>query len=185
MFEEILEIYKTKSEEKEKERREAQGMVTLVTALDKMFNDISLKQRDVELLGRLVEQVDRMSKEVADLKSQFKARQMRAVAVPEQTTPGEGKALDKHARALIDLMAERPNRYTTNELVDMLGLNKTTVISVMKRAMELDPRHVKMSQGKRRKLFLTYIPDEESQIVQSDASSNDTDRMKLELMAMT
>jgi hypothetical protein len=67
----------------------------------------------------------------------------------------------------------------------MLGLNKTTVIGVMKRAVDLDPRHVKMSQGKRRKLFLTYIPDEKSQIIQSDAGSNDTDRMKLELMAMT
>jgi hypothetical protein len=40
----------------------------------------------------------------------------------------------------------------------MLGLNKTTVISVMKRAIALDPDHLKMTTGKRRKLYLAYVP---------------------------
>jgi len=98
---------------------------------------------------------------------------------------GEGRALDNHARTLIEIMAERPGRYTTSELVDMLGLNKTTVISVMKRALELDPKHVKMNQGKRRKLYLAYVSDEEMSKTKGNPSSNDTDRAKLELMAMT
>ncbi|OPY54213.1 MAG: hypothetical protein A4E48_00402 [Methanosaeta sp. PtaU1.Bin060] len=183
MFEELLELYKAKAEEIEKERTEAQAMVTLVTAVDKMANELSSKQSSVEVLGRLVDQVDRLSKEVADLKSQLRTRHGRSAVVVEQTG-SEGKALDHHARSLIDILAERPGRYTTSELVDMLGLNKTTVISVMKRALDLDPRHVKMTQGKRRKLYLAYVPDEEKP-AESEAGSGETDPVKMELMAMT
>jgi hypothetical protein len=55
----------------------------------------------------------------------------------------------------------------------------------MKRAIDLDPRHVKLTQGKRRKLYLSYIPEEEGQMVESSTSTGDEDRMRLELMAMT
>lgn len=115
---------------------------------------VSKPAKEVESIGEVKPQEPIKAKAMPEVK-----KEMRSVAVPEQTAPREGKALDKHARTLIDLMAESPNnRYTTNELVDMLGLNKTTVIRVMKRAVELDPQHVKMSQGKRRKLLLTYVP---------------------------
>ena len=184
MFEELLELYKTKAEEIERDRREAQAMIMLVSAIDKMSQDMESKKSDVELLGRLIDQVDRLSKEVSDLKSQFRTRQARPSAAVESSS-GDGKALDNHARSLIDIMAEKPGRYTTSELVDMLGLNKTTVISVMKRALELDPKHVKMSQGKRRKLYLSYVSDEDTQKVESSSGTGESDRMKLELMAMT
>jgi len=184
MFEELLELYKTKAEEIEKERKEAQGMFMLVSAIEKISREIDSKKSDVELLGRLIDQVDRLSKEVADLKSQLRTRQGRPAPVQE-TSSGDGKALDNHARSLIDIMAERPGRYTTSELVDMLGLNKTTVISVMKRALELDPKHVKMSQGTRRKLYLAYISEDEAQIAEPTPGSGESDRAKLELMAMT
>jgi hypothetical protein len=184
MFEELLELYKTKAEEIERDRKEAQAMITLVSAIEKMSTEMSSKENDVELLGRLLDQVDRLSKDVADLKSQFRARQGRPAPVPEVAS-NEGKALDNHARSLIDIIAERPGRYTTSELVDMLGLNKTTVISVMKRALDIDPKHVKMTQGKRRKLYLSYVPDDEANKGEASASSGDSDRMKLELMAMT
>ena len=184
MFEELLEIYKTKADEIEKNRKEAQAMILLVSAIEKISHELDTKQSDVELLGRLIDQVDRLSKEVADLKSQLRARQGRPAPISE-TSSGDGKALDNHARSLIDIMEERPSRYTTSELVDMLGLNKTTVISVMKRALELDPKHVKMSQGKRRKLYLSYVSDEDTQKVESSSGTGESDRMKLELMAMT
>lgn len=191
MFEELLELYKSKSAEVERQQKETQAMITMIMAIDKISSAINAKQSDVELLGRLIDQVDRLSKDVADLKSQMKARQGRVAAPVQQdqsaaaTTTNEGRALDNHARTLVDLMSERPGRYTTSELVDMLGLNKTTVISVMKRAVDLDPKHVKLTQGKRRKLHLAYIPDEENQTSESSPSSGDEDRMKLELMAMT
>jgi DNA-binding transcriptional regulator GbsR (MarR family) len=184
MFEELLELYKTKAEEIEKERKEAQGMLMLVSAIEKISRETDSKKSDVELLGRLIDQVDRLSKEVSDLKSQLRTRQGRPAPVQE-TSSGDGKALDNHARSLIDIMAERPGRYTTSELVDMLGLNKTTVISVMKRALELDPKHVKMSQGTRRKLYLAYISEDGAQIAETTPGSGESDRAKLELMAMT
>ena len=185
MFEELLELYKTKAAEIEKERKEAQAMITLVSAIEKMSGELNARQTDVDLLGRLIDQVDRLSKDVADLKSQLKAKQGRQSPAQELGS-SEGKALDGHAKSLIDIISERPGRYTTSELVDMLGLNKTTVINVMKRAVDLDPR-VKLTQGKRRKLYLTYIPEEEGQrkMAESDPAAGDGDRLKLELMAMT
>ena len=185
MFEELLELYKTKSEEIEKNRKEAQAMLLLVSAIEKISRELDSKQSDVELLGRLIDQVDRLSKEVSDLKSQLRARQGRPAPIQE-TSSKDGKALDNHARSLIDIMEERPSRYTTSELVDMLGLNKTTVISVMKRAHELDPKHVKMTQGKRRKLYLSYVSEGDVQTTaEVSPGSGESDRVKLELMAMT
>ena len=185
MFEELLELYKTKAEEIEKDHREAQAMIMLVSAIDKMSKELDSKKSDVELLGRLIDQIDRLSKEVSDLKSQFRTRQQPRLSASLESSSGEGKALDNHARSLIDIIAEKPGRYTTSELVDMLGLNKTTVISVMKRALELDPKHVKMSQGKRRKLYLAYVSEEDTQRAESSSGSGESDLMKLELMAMT
>jgi hypothetical protein len=184
MFEELLELYKTKIADIDNEKCEMQAMVSLITTIDKMSGELCSKQNEIELIGRLIDQVDRLSKDVADLKSQFKARQGR-ILPPQQQVANDGKALDNHAQALIKILAERPGRFTTSELVDMLGLNKTTVISVMKRAVELDSRHVKISQGKRRKLYLSYVPDEKVTIAEVDTSSSDADRAKLELMAMT
>ncbi len=185
MFEELLELYKTKIADIDNERRELQAMVSLITTIDKMADELGSKQNEIGLIGRLIDQVDRLSKDVADLKSQFRARQGR-ILPSQQQEANERKALDTHARVLINLLAERPGRFTTSELVDMLGLNKTTVISVMKRAVELDSKHIRMSQGKRRKLYLSYVPDEKVKIAEASTnSSSDPDRAKLELMAMT
>jgi len=184
MFEELLEIYRIKVEEIEKEKKEAQAMILLVSAMEKISQEMDSKQSDIDLIGRLIDQVDRLSKEVSDLKSQFRARKGR-IAPVEETSSGERTALDKHARSLIDIMMERPGIFTTNELVDMMGLNKTTVINVMKRAHELDPMHVKMSQGKRRKLYLSYVSDDEGLKSEVPTGSEEADPMKMELMAMT
>ena len=164
--------------------KKQQAMLLLVSAIEKISRELDSKQSDVELLGRLIDQVDRLSKEVSDMKSQLRARQGRPAPVQE-TSSGDGKALDNHARSLIDIMGERPGRYTTSELVDMLGLNKTTVISVMKRAHELDSKHVRITQGKRRKLYLSYVSEDEAQMTEASPESGESDRMKLELMAMT
>lgn len=184
MFEELLDIYRRKAEEMEKERKEAQAMVVLVTAVEKLSRELTSRQNDVEVLGKLIEQVDRLSKEVADLKSQVRARQGR-MAHAKGRGPSEKKALDIHARTLIEILSERPGRYTTSELVDMLGLNKTTVISVMKRALEIDPKHIRMTQGKRRKLYLAYVSDEDAGRAEAETGSGEADRARLELMAMT
>lgn len=180
MFEELLELYKNRAAETERKLREEQAMIELITAVNRLTESAGYG-RDVELLGRLIDQVDRLSKEVADLKTQLRARHARASKDLEHS---EGRAIDRHARALIEIMSERPGEYTTAELIDMLGLNKTTVISVMKRAAELDPRHVRLTHGKRRKLTLTYLPDE-SLTSNTGSDMSDRERMKLELMALT
>ncbi len=181
MFEELLELYRKKAEETERRLKEERAMIELITAVNKLSESVGARS-DVELLGRLIDQVDRLSKEVADLKTQLKARHIR---VSKDVRYGEGRAIDKHALALIEIVSEKPGQYTTAELVDMLGLNKTTVITVMKRAAELDPKHVKLTHGKRRKLTLTYIPDESLTSSDSPSDMSDSDRIRLELMALT
>ena len=44
MFEELLELYKTKAEEIERDRREAQAMIMLVSAIDKMSQDMESRR---------------------------------------------------------------------------------------------------------------------------------------------
>jgi len=186
MFEELLEVYKKKAAESGRELEENQAMIGLIMAVENMSGMLSMKQQDVDLLGRLIDQVDHLSKEVSDLKSQMKTRQTRS-SVSRTPKVSEGNALDNHTETLIDLMKERPGRYTTSELVEMLGLNKTTVISVMKRAVDMDPSHVKLTQGKRRKLYLSYIPEDQDlgERKETDSASDDADRVRLELMSMT
>jgi hypothetical protein len=106
------------------------------------------------LFKKLEDQVNRQSKELRDLKGELMAG--KGISAP--TEGKKSKALDDHARNLIELLSKKQGSCTTNELVEKLGLNKTTVITVMKRAVALDPDHVKLTLGKRRKLHLSYVP---------------------------
>jgi hypothetical protein len=184
MFEDLLDVYKTKAAESERELKESQAMVALVLAVENLSEELGNQQRNVEILGRLVERVDHLSKEVADLKSQIRTRQPRKAPLERVH---DGNALDNHANTLIELMGERPGKYTTSEIIEMLGLNKTTVISAMKRAVELDPLHMKLTQGKRRKLYLAYTPEDNGrgEIVTTEMDADNEDKVRLKLMAMT
>jgi len=154
MFEELLELYKTKLAEKERDLRGYQAMVQLVTTIEKMSQEGLSAQSNAALLKKLEDQVNRQSKELRDLKVELMAGKGISPPIEKQ----KSKALDGHAWNLIDLLIKKQGSCTTNELVEMLGLNKTTVITVMKRAVELDPDHLKMTKGKRRKLHLAYVP---------------------------
>ena len=151
MFEEILELYKTRLAEKEKDLSGYRAMIQLVTTIEKMSQGF---QSNVALLKKLEEQVNRQSKELRDLKAELTAG--KGISPPFEKK--KSKALDGHAWNLINLLSKKRGSYTTNELVEMLGLNKTTVIKVMKRAVALDPDHLKLTSGKRRKLYLAYVP---------------------------
>jgi len=154
MFEEILELYKTRLAEKEKDLSGYRAMIQLVTTIEKMSQEVLSAQSNVALLKKLEDQVDRQSRELRDLKVELEAAKRISPPVRKQ----KGKARDGHAWELIDLLSKKQGSCTTNELVEMLGLNKTTVISVMKRAVALDPDHLKLTRGKRRKINLAYVP---------------------------
>ena len=154
MFEELLEQYRTKSAETEKDLRGYQSMVQLVTTIEQMSPEGISAQSNVALLKKLEDQVNRQSKELRDLKAELMAGKGISPPIEKQ----KSKALDGHARNLIELLSKKQGSCTTNELVEKLGLNKTTVITVMKRAVALDPDHLKLTEGKRRKLSLAYVP---------------------------
>ena len=121
MFEEILELYKAELAEKEKDLRGYQAMIQLVTTIEKMSQGF---QSNVALLKKLEEQVNRQSKELRDLKVELEAAKRISPPVRKQ----KGKTLDGHAWNLIDLLSKKQGSFTTNELVEMLDLNKTTVL---------------------------------------------------------
>lgn len=154
MLEEILELYKTKLADTEKDLRGYQSMIQLVTTIEKISQEALSAQSNVALLKKLEDQVNRQSKELRDLKVELEA----AKRISPPVRKRKGKALDGHAWNLIDLLSKEQGSYTANELVEMLGLNKTTVIIAIKRAVALDPDHLKLTRGKRRKLNLAYIP---------------------------
>ena len=153
MFEEILELYKTKLAEREKDLRGYQSMIQLVTTIEKISQDTLSAQSNLALLKKLEDKVNRQSKELRDLKVELMAGKGISPPVEKQKI----KALDGHAWNLVDLLSKKQGGFTTNELVEMLGLNKTTVITIMKRAVALDPDHLKLTKGKRRKLTLAYV----------------------------
>jgi hypothetical protein len=152
MFEELLDLYKTKLAETEKELKGYQATIQLVTSIQKMSQEGVSAKSEAALLKKLEDQVGRQSRELRDLKAVLAGKE---ISPPAEVS--KSKALDGHAWELIDLLSKKEGSYTTNELVQMLGINKTTVINVMKRAVELDPDHVKMTHGKRRKLSLVYV----------------------------
>ena len=154
MFEELLQLYETRLAEKEKDLRGYQAMIQLVTTIEKISQETLSPQSNLALLKKLEDQVSRQSKELRDLKAELMAG--KGISPPAEKQ--KSKALDSHAWDLIDMLKKKQGSCTTNELVEMLGLNKTTVISVMKRAIALDPDHLKMTTGKRRKLYLAYVP---------------------------
>jgi len=153
MFEELLDLYKTKFAEKEKDLRGYQAMIQLVTTIERISQENLSAQSNVALLKKLEDQVNWQSKELRDLKGELSAG--KRISPP---TEKKSKALDGHAWNLIDILSKKEGSCTTNELVEMLGLNKTTVITVMKRAVALDPDHLKLTKGKRRKFSLAYVP---------------------------
>jgi len=154
MFEELLELYKTKLAETEKELKGYQATIQLVSTIEKISQEGLSAESNAALLRKLEDQVNRQSKELRDLKAELMAG--KRISPPIETQ--KSKALDGHAWNLIDLLSKKQGSCTTNELVEMLGLNKTTVITVMKRAVALEPDHLKLTAGKRRKLYLAYIP---------------------------
>jgi len=136
MFEELLELYKTKLAEKEMELNAYQATIQLVTAIQEMSLKSLSGKSEAALLKKLEDQVSRQSKELRDLKAELTGG--KKAAPPEK----KSKALDGHARNLIEHLSEEQGRYTAGELVDLLGSNKTSVIAVMKRATALDPDHL-------------------------------------------
>jgi hypothetical protein len=182
MFEELLELCNIKSNELEREQKKVRELTELLVGMNKLSGYINSKQSDVALLGRLIDQVDRFSKELADLKSQTAVRQSHSSIPAQRRGTKENRPQDNHARALIEILKDRPGRHATQDLVDVMGLNKVTIIHLMKMAVAIDPVHVKLTQGKKRKFYISYVPEGK---VDMGTSSGNEDRLRLELMSMT
>jgi hypothetical protein len=68
MFEEFLELCNIKSNELEREQKKVRELTELLIGMNRLSGYINSKQSDVALLGRLIDQVDSFSKELAALK---------------------------------------------------------------------------------------------------------------------
>jgi hypothetical protein len=176
MFEELLELCNTRSAELEREQKKVQEMTDLLVGMNKLSGYINSNKSDVVLLGRLIDQVDRFSKDLADIKSQMTVRQ--SCSVQPVGTTKKSRSLDNRAKALIEILIDRPGDYTNRDLVKMLGINRVLVSQVMKRAQEMDPKHIRLTKGRHRAMYISYVQDEPSRADVDDLS-------RLELMNMT
>jgi hypothetical protein len=129
-------------------------MVQLVATIEKISQEGRSSQSIAASLKKLEDEVNRPSKELRDLENMIGAKKS---SLPP-TKSKKGRALDGHAWKLIDILRKNHSNYTTNEIVNLLGPNKTTVIGVMKRAAALEPDHLRLTRGKRRKITLAYLP---------------------------
>jgi hypothetical protein len=130
-------------------------MVQLVATIEKISQEGRSSKSIAASLKKLEDEVNRQSKELRDLKNMIGGAKKGSLS---PTKSKMGRALDGHAWKLIDILRENKGNYNNNEIVDLLGLNKTTVIGVMKRAAALDPDHLRLTRGKRRKITLAYLP---------------------------
>jgi len=106
MFEELLELYKTKSAETEKDLRGYQAMVQLVTTIEKMSKEGLSAQSNAALLKKPEDQANRQSKELRDLNGELLAG--KRISPP---TEKKSKALDGHAWNLIDILSKKEGRF--------------------------------------------------------------------------
>jgi hypothetical protein len=80
----------------------------------------------------------------------------------------KSRSLDNRARALIEILTDRPGDYSVRDLAYMLGINRVLVSQVMKRDMEMDPKHIRLTKGKRRTLHISYVQEEYAQMAGDD-----------------
>lgn len=92
---------------------------------------------------------------------------------------GPKSRLDEHARLLIKMLSNAPGVYTVDDIMEMMSVGKPAAIKIIRRAVDLDPEHMKITTGSRKKIFVHYYLEG----VRSKEESH-IDHVKLELMEM-
>lgn len=187
------------SNEKENLQKQIAFLEEVEQALN-MIEDIQKKAPDMYGLARLIDRVDQIGKDVDMMKLRrgepLAAPTPSVVATPIAASPvivesveahelrkgrkrGPKSRLDEHARLLIKMLSNAPGVYTVDDIMDMMSVGKPAAIKIIRRAVDLDPEHMKITTGSRKKIFVHYYLEgvrgkEESHI----------DHVKLELMEM-
>ncbi|HOK59307.1 MAG TPA: hypothetical protein PL047_09905 [Methanothrix sp.] len=155
------------SSEKEALKKQIAFLEDLESALE-MVEDLQRKVPDIHGLAKLIDRVDQIGRDV----DMMKLRRGEPIAPPPppmlvSTSPvarvggkrGPKSRLDGHARLLLSMLSKAPGVYTVEDITEMLSMGKPAAIRIIRRAAELDPDHVKITTGSRRKIFVHYHPE--------------------------
>jgi hypothetical protein len=163
MFEEQLEQHMRRMAELNRARKEKESKSRFLSEASEISEDFESAPNDDIRLMMLCEKVEQLAIDLESLKKLI------STEVPDRKSVEEdmgsrrevGPALDRHARDLMQRLIGRPGIYTTDQLVELMDMNKPAVIAAMRRANELDSNHFMLSAGRRRRIFLNVGTFEE------------------------
>lgn len=184
------------SSEKETLRKQIAFLEELESVIE-MVEDLQRKVPDMHGLAKLIDRVDQIGRDVDMMKlrrGELIVTPMPSVSAPPPVSApspvsappivrvsgkrGPKSRLDGHARLLLSMLSKAPGVYTVEDITEMLSMGKPATIRVIRRAVELDPDHMKITTGSRRKIFVHYRPEGMANL------NENIDRVKLELMEM-
>ena len=106
-----------------------------------------------QVIGNLIDQVDRLNLEVTELRN---SSRMRENIVRARAGGSRRATIESRVSAVLDILRTNRRQFDVNELQELLGLDHVQTISAMREAVRTTGQ-IRMSQGKRRKLFVSYV----------------------------
>lgn len=114
-----------------------------------------------QVIGNMLDRIDKLGNEVSELRNMVK---MRNHVVSSGST--RRAVIESRVNAILDILKSNRRQFDAAELQDLLGLDHVQTISAMREAVRTTGQ-VRMSQGKRRKLFVTYTGSEATEPIRA------------------
>ncbi len=130
-------------------QQEADACKGMLAMIDQLGGVINVKD-----LGNLIDLVDRLSKRISDLESKLGAKER----VGEVREKVRRETIESHVGKLMEILREQRRQFDVVELKDLLGTDHIKTIQVMRTAAATT-NGIRLSQGKRRKLYVSYVPE--------------------------
>lgn len=107
----------------------------------------------MNVLNKLIERVDGLSRDLAKVQAKLSARER----IKDVRTRIREETMRSHVDKMIDILKENRKQFTAHELQRELGLDYPTTIRTMREAADA-VEEIKLNQGRYRKLFIAYVP---------------------------
>lgn len=145
----------------EKAKEEVTFCEEMLLLLDQMKGLPPQPVDHTKVIGNLIDRVDILGSEVSELRSLVKMREHVI------SSGGTRRAvIESRVNAILDILKTNRRQFDAAELQDLLGLDHVQTISAMREAVRTTG-NVRMSQGKRRKLFVAYSGPEPTEAIRA------------------
>ena len=159
--EELKQYWINRIHSAEESKNVAAGMLELlakITALEqKIDSTASQPSIDMNVLNKLIERVDILSRDLTEVQAKLSARER----VKDVRARVREETMRSHMDKMIDILKENRKQFTAHELQGELGLDYPTTIRTMREAADA-VEEIKLNQGLYRKLFIAYVPNSDA-----------------------